>query len=148
MRFITCHKVRCPLQGARGVLWMKALTKHLRIRSYLIFPLNILVQGLILVDYLDHPKITHHLCPFGCVIDTSMTKPISTMENPWYVLICAIPMIIFWKYIISSSRDLFWDLTCACIMQGCFVSCLIVWRLLHVSHLDFEHQTCYAINHC
>ena len=42
----------------------------------------------------------------------------------------------------------FWDLTYACIMQGCFVPCLIVWRLLHVSHLDFEHQTCYAINYC
>ena len=38
-------------------------------------------------------------------------------------------------------------LTYACIMQGCFVPCLIVWRLLHVSHLDFEHQTCYAIHY-
>ena len=60
---------------------MEALTKYLRIRSYLIFALNILVQGLILVDYPDHPKITHHLCPFGCAIFTSMKNPTYIVGN-------------------------------------------------------------------
>lgn len=81
VRSATYHKVRCPLKEQEGYYEWKPLLDTIG-RSYPILLHNILVQGSILVDYLDHPKIyTHHLCPFGCAIGTSLTKPTSIVGN-------------------------------------------------------------------